>query len=124
MVDVERRLFQAGFEDWRDVQARGDHRLEVFEEVALVVLRQTEDRHASDMHWHFRRFQIQKRRVHGRQLPGVAHRLLPRTTTLRLEWRFLFLRTVPSNSDYCQDCARSGGAYAMAKGPDRSNWLN
>src|ERR1700722_11430345 len=23
-----------------------------------------------------------------------------------------------------QDCARSGGAYAMAKGPDRSNWLN
>src|SRR6202021_1717532 len=23
-----------------------------------------------------------------------------------------------------QDCACSGGAYAMANGPDRSNWLN
>ena len=64
MIDVERRLFQAGFQDRRDMKPRGDHRLEVFEEVALVIVGQAEDRHASDMHRHFRRFQIQKRRVH------------------------------------------------------------
>ena len=73
MIDVERRLFQARFQDRRDVQPRGDHRLEVLEEVALVVLRQAEDRHASDMHRHFRRFQIQKRRIHRGQLLGVTH---------------------------------------------------
>ena len=46
--------------------------LKLFEEVALVVLGQAEDRHAPDMHRHFRRFQIQKRRVHRGQLPGVS----------------------------------------------------
>ena len=66
MIDVERGLFQTGFEDRRDVQPRGDHRLEVLEEVAVVILRQAEDRHAADMHRHLRRFQIQKRRVHRR----------------------------------------------------------
>ena len=64
MIDIERRFFQTGFEDRRDVQPRGDHRLEVLEEVAVIVLRQAEDRHAADMHRHLRRFQIQKRRVH------------------------------------------------------------
>ncbi len=73
MVDVERRLFQPRFEDRRDVQPRGDHRLEVLEEVSLVILGQAEDRHAPDMHRHFRRFQIQKRRVHRGQLLGVTH---------------------------------------------------
>ena len=77
MIDVERRLFQARFQDRRDVQPRGDHRLEVLEEVAVVVLRQAEDRHAADMHRHFRRFQIQKRRVHRRQFLGVRHVFLP-----------------------------------------------
>src|ERR1700676_3739382 len=28
------------------------------------------------------------------------------------------------SSGHGQDCAFSGGAYAMANGPDRSNWLN
>ena len=79
MIDVERRLFQPRFQDRRDVQPRGDHRLEVFEEVALVILGQAEDRHAPDMHRHFRRFQIQKRRVHRGQLLGVTHMFLPRT---------------------------------------------
>jgi hypothetical protein len=78
MVDVERRLFQPRFQDRRDVQPRGDHRLEVFEEVAVVILRQAEDRHAADMHRHLRRFQIQKRRVHRRQFSGVCHVVLPR----------------------------------------------
>ena len=64
MIDVERRLFQPRLEDRGNVQPRGDHRLEVLEEVALVILGQTEDRHAPDMHRHFRRFQVQKRRVH------------------------------------------------------------
>ena len=73
MIDVERRLFQPRFEDRRDMQPRGDHRLEVLEEVALVILGQAEDRHAPDMHRHFRRFQIQKRRVHRGQLLGVTH---------------------------------------------------
>ena len=77
MIDVERRLFQTRFEDRRDVQPRGDHRLEVLEEVAVVVLRQAEDRHAADMHRHLRRFQIQKRRVHRRQFLGVRHIFLP-----------------------------------------------
>ena len=77
MIDVERRLFQPRLEDRRDVQPRGDHRLEVLEEVALVVLGQAEDRHASDMHRHFRRFQVEKRRVHRRQLLGVTHGFLP-----------------------------------------------
>src|SRR6202022_5063994 len=36
MVDVERRLFQARFKDRRNVQPRGDHRLELLEKVALV----------------------------------------------------------------------------------------
>ncbi|MGY3648052.1 hypothetical protein ACVWW2_003343 [Bradyrhizobium sp. LM4.3] len=48
------------FEDRRDVQARDDHCLEVFEEVAFVVVRQAKDGHAADMHRHFRRFQIKK----------------------------------------------------------------
>ncbi len=81
MVDVEGRLFQAGLQDRRDVQPRGDHRLEVLEEVALVVVRQAEDRHAPDMHRHLGRFQIQKRRVHRCQLFGVTHVCsLPRIT--------------------------------------------
>lgn len=63
MIDVERCLLQARFQDRRDVQPRDDHRLEIFEEVAFVIVRQTKDRHAADMHWHFRRFQIEKRRV-------------------------------------------------------------
>lgn len=66
MVDVERCLLQPRFQDRRDVQARDDHRLEVFEEVALVVVWQAEDRHAADMHRHFRRFQIEKRRIQRR----------------------------------------------------------
>ena len=84
MVDVQRRLFQPGFEDRRDVQPRGDHRLEVLEEVALVILGQAEDRHAPDMHRHFRRFQVQKRRVHRGQLLGVTHIFLPQQLTRRL----------------------------------------
>ena len=77
VIDVERRLFQARFEDRRDVQPRGDHRLEVLEEVAVIILRQAEDRHAADMHGHLRRFQIEKRRVHRREFPGVRHIFLP-----------------------------------------------
>ena len=60
MIDVERRLLQPRLEDRRDVQPRDDHRLEVFEEVALVIVGQAKDRHAADMHRHFRRFQIEK----------------------------------------------------------------
>jgi hypothetical protein len=78
VVNVERRFLESRFEDRRDVQARGDHRLEVFEEVAFVVLGQTEDRHAPDMHRHFRRFQIQKRCVHRGQFFAVTHVFLPR----------------------------------------------
>ncbi len=77
MIDVEWRLLQAGFQDRRDVQPRGDHRPELFEEVALVAFGQAEDRHAADMHRHFRGFQIQKRRVQRRQLLGVRHIFLP-----------------------------------------------
>ena len=64
VIDVERRLFQPRLEDRGNVQTRGDHRLEVLEEVAFVIFGQTEDCHASDMHRHFRRFQVQKRCVH------------------------------------------------------------
>ncbi|MGY3124646.1 hypothetical protein ACVWXQ_008583 [Bradyrhizobium sp. S3.14.4] len=60
MIDIERRLLQPRLQDRRDVQARDDHRLEIFEEVALVVVRQAKDRHAADMHRHLRRFQIEK----------------------------------------------------------------
>ena len=77
MIDVEGRFFQPCLEDRRDVQPRGDHRLEFLEEVALVIVGQAEDRHAPDMHRHFRRFQIQKRRVHRGQLLGVTHIFLP-----------------------------------------------
>src|SRR6476646_3523592 len=55
----ERGLFQPRLEDRRDMQPRGDHRLEVLEEVALVVIGQAQDRHASDVHRHFRCFQVQ-----------------------------------------------------------------
>src|ERR1700716_1322554 len=34
------------------------------------------------------------------------------------------VQTVLKSSGHGQDCAFSGGAYAMANGPDRSNWLN
>src|SRR4029077_6193569 len=44
VVDIERRLLQAGFEERRDVQSLGDHRLELLEKVALVILGQAEDR--------------------------------------------------------------------------------
>ena len=77
VIDVERGFFQPRFEDRRDMQPRGDHRLEVLEEVALVVVGQAEDCHASDMHRHFRCFQVQKRRVHRGQLLGVSHIFLP-----------------------------------------------
>jgi hypothetical protein len=60
------------------VQPGGDHRLEVFEEIAVVIFGQAEDRHASDMHRHLRRFQIQKRSVHRGQLFGLTHIFLPR----------------------------------------------
>src|SRR5580698_10869027 len=49
---------------------------------------------------------------------------LPRTMTLHLGGVYGFgsgVETIPSTG---QDCARSDGAYAMAKGPDRPNWLN
>ncbi len=78
MVDVERRLLQPRLQDRRDMQARGDHRLEVFEEVALVAVGQAEDRHAADMHRHFRRLQIQKRCVQRGQFLAVTHAFLPK----------------------------------------------
>ena len=120
MVDVERCFFQACLQDRRNLQPRGDHRLEVFEKVALVVVRQPEDRHASDMHRHFRRFQIQKRCIHRGQLFGVAHLLLPHSICAAPWRRSLSGKRFGTD----QDCAFSGGAYAMANGPDRSNWLN
>src|SRR4029077_6941485 len=113
MVDVERCLFEARFEDRRDVQPRGDHRLEVFEEVALIVVRQANDRHASDMHRHFRRFEIEKRGVQRRQLLTVTHSSLPQILERRL-----------TGASRQADIACSGGAYAMANGPARSNGQN
>jgi hypothetical protein len=37
MIDVERRLFEPGFQDRRDMQPGRDHRLEILEEVPLVI---------------------------------------------------------------------------------------
>ena len=126
VIDVQRRLFQPRLQDRRNVQPRTDHRLEVLEEIALVILGQAEDRHASDMHRHFRRFQIQKRRVHRRQFLGVTHGFLPSSSRRDHAapcWRF-WRSDDPGFRTLGQDCAFSEGAYAMANGPDRSNWLN
>src|SRR5260370_1520749 len=122
MIDVERRFLQPRFEDRRDVQPRGDHRLEILKEGALVILRQSEDRHAPDMHRHFRRFQVQKRRVHRGQLLGVTHIYLPKRSRGALMALLAFRPSLLR--DGIHDCAFSGGAYAMANGPDRSNCLN
>ena len=89
----------------------------------VVILGQAEDRHAPDMHRHFRRFQIQKRRVHRGQFLGVTHVFLPRQITRRLGGAS-GVQAVPGSRTSGQDCAFSGGAYAMANGPDRSNCLN
>jgi len=106
MIDVERRLFQPHFQDRRDMQPLGDHRLEVFEEVARVAVGQAKDRHAPDMHRHFRRFQVQKRRVHRGQLPGFTHCSLPLQIKRALVALLPFSRC-PGSRDTGQDCACS-----------------
>ena len=110
MIDVERRLLQPRFQDRRDVQPRGDHRLELFEEVALVAVGQAEDRHAADMHRHLRRLQIKKRRVQRGQFLAVTHAFLPTVITQAPCSRFLkFSRIVPVPEPHRQwQMARSG----------------
>src|SRR4051812_44003972 len=109
------------------MQPRGDHRLEILEEVALVILGDPEDRHAADMHRHLRRFQIQKRRVHRGQFFAFSHGFLPADDyAMRLK-RFLeafFKDQGGPVQATCPDCACSGVPYAMANGPDRSNGQN
>src|SRR4051794_2611856 len=122
VVDIERRLFQPCLEDRRDVQPRGDHCLEFLEEVALVILGQTEDGHASDVHRHFRRLQIKKRRVHRGQLLGLTHGPLPANSAAPSSASGV--QNAPVLRTSGQDCAFSGAGYAMANGPDRSNCLN
>ena len=88
VIDVQRRLRQPRLQDRRDVQAAGDHRLEVFEEVALIAVLQPEDRHAADMHRHLRRLEIEEGGVNRRQFARrVAHGPSREGRSVRRLWR-------------------------------------
>jgi len=73
------------------MQPRGDHRLEVFEDRPCSP-QAGEDRHAPDMHRHFRRFQVQKRRVHRGQL--FASLMFPPGTLTPALWCASGVQTV------------------------------
>ena len=57
-IDVERRVRELPGQHRSEMQTPCDHRLHVLEEVAAIILRQLEDRHAADMHRHLRRLHV------------------------------------------------------------------